>query len=92
MRVEEPKGPPTKVASAWMAISASIILFFMVVIKTLGRRKFPYIPGLPENVITGSNDLIFMKESSNSHYFIYFLLFALVFISAFLGFFYKDDE
>lgn len=92
MSLELPKGTETKKIAAWESIAASILLFFMVVYKSLQIYGVPQ-PGV--NVLpTSVNKFVtnVMGEHALSHVALYFVIFALVFSSSIMGYFYNDSQ
>ena len=86
MSFSEPNETQAKTASAWMLITSSIILLFMVLYKILPISTPSFVPSF----ITGALKSV-MGENSIYHGILYLFLFVLVFSSAILGFFYKED-
>lgn len=86
MSFSEPNESQSKTASAWMLIVASVILFFMAVYKLIPVSAPSFVPG---KIVDGLRAV--MGENTLSHGLLYVMLFALVFSSAILGFFYKEE-
>ena len=87
MSLSEPNESQPKTASAWMLIVASIILFFMAVYKLspISAPKF-----IQDFSIMNSVKAV-MGENTMYHGILYIVLFTLVFLSAIMGFFYKEE-
>lgn len=92
MSLVNPSGTVMKKAAAWELITASIILFFMIMYKSV-QMYFKSQPGsgiLPYSVNKFISKL--MGENEYMHLGVYLVIFILVFSSAIMGFFYNEDK
>lgn len=87
MSFGEPNESQTKISSAWILIVVSIILFFMTMFKLVPMNIPTFVPSSLTRLIRSV-----MGENSMYHGILYLILFVLVFSSAILGFFYKEDK
>ncbi len=84
MSFHAPIGTDLKKSSAWTGITASIILFIMVLYK-MGVQKF-----LPSNQTVTFVFAQVMGEDSRYHTLLYIILFILVLYSSIVGFYYDE--
>ncbi len=88
MSFHAPDGTELKKSSAWTGITASIILFIMVLYK-LELHK--YLSFIPSNQSISSVFSQIMGENSRYHVILYTILLVLVLYSSIVGFFYDEQ-
>ena len=88
MSFHAPIGSDLKKSSAWTGITASIILFIMILYK-LDLQK--YLSFIPSNQTVSTMFAQVMGENTKYHICLYTILFALVLYSSIVGFFYEEQ-